>query len=45
VLIESQDGTREWSTIGVSPNIIEASWEALVDALNYGLIHSEPSEG
>jgi 2-isopropylmalate synthase len=44
VLIESQDGTREWSTIGVSPNIIEASWEALVDALNFGLIHSEPSE-
>jgi len=44
VLIESQDGTREWSTIGVSPNIIEASWEALVDALNFGLIHSEPTE-
>jgi len=41
VLIESQDGTREWSTIGVSPNIIEASWQALVDSLNYGLIHSE----
>ena len=45
VLIESQDGTREWSTIGVSPNIIEASWEALVDALNFGLIHSENDEG
>jgi 2-isopropylmalate synthase len=45
VLIESQDGTREWSTIGVSPNIIEASWEALVDALNFGLIHSEHDEG
>jgi len=44
VLIESQDGTREWSTIGVSPNIIEASWQALVDALNFGLIHSEPTE-
>jgi 2-isopropylmalate synthase len=41
VLIESQDGTREWSTIGVSPNIIEASWQALVDSLNFGLIHSE----
>jgi 2-isopropylmalate synthase len=45
VLIESQDGTREWSTIGVSPNIIEASWQALVDALNFGLIHSEHDEG
>ena len=45
VLIESQDGTREWSTIGVSPNIIEASWEALVDALNFGLIHSEHDQG
>jgi len=42
VLIESQDGQREWSTIGVSPNIIEASWQALVDSLNFGLIHSEP---
>ena len=45
VLIESQDGTREWSTIGVSPNIIEASWQALVDALNFGLIHSEHDDG
>jgi 2-isopropylmalate synthase len=45
VLIESQDGTREWSTIGVSPNIIEASWQALVDALNFGLIHSEHNDG
>ena len=41
VLLESQDGHREWSTIGVSPNIIEASWLALVDSLTYGLIHSE----
>jgi 2-isopropylmalate synthase len=41
VLLESLDGTREWSTIGVSPNIIEASWQALVDSITYGLIHSE----
>ena len=41
VLIESQDGQREWSTIGVSPNIIEASWSALVDAITYGLTHAE----
>ncbi|MFN2614677.1 MAG: alpha-isopropylmalate synthase regulatory domain-containing protein, partial [Actinomycetota bacterium] len=41
VLLESQDGAREWSTIGVHPNIIEASWEALVDSITYGLIHNE----
>lgn len=40
VLLESQDGHREWTTIGVSPNIIEASWEALVDSLTYGLDRS-----
>jgi len=37
VLIESGDGTRKWSTVGVSFNIIEASWQALVDAINYQL--------
>ncbi|HEX9775857.1 MAG TPA: citramalate synthase [Actinomycetota bacterium] len=41
VLIESQDGRHEWSTIGVSPNIIEASWQALVDSLTFGLLHAE----
>lgn len=35
VLIRSTDGTREWDTVGVSENIIEASWEALVDSLDY----------
>jgi 2-isopropylmalate synthase len=35
VLLESKDGEREWGTIGVSENIIEASWEALVDSLEY----------
>jgi 2-isopropylmalate synthase len=35
VLLESYDGEREWGTIGVSENIIEASWEALVDSLEY----------
>jgi 2-isopropylmalate synthase len=35
VLLESADGEREWGTIGVSENIIEASWEALVDSLEY----------
>jgi 2-isopropylmalate synthase len=35
VLLDSADGEREWGTIGVSENIIEASWEALVDSLEY----------
>jgi 2-isopropylmalate synthase len=37
VLIESTDGDASWGTVGVSENIIEASWEALVDAIDYGL--------
>ncbi|HEX7580616.1 MAG TPA: citramalate synthase [Thermoanaerobaculia bacterium] len=37
VLIDTQRGTRRWSTVGASTNIIEASWQALVDALEYGL--------
>jgi 2-isopropylmalate synthase len=35
VTIESSDGTDTWSTVGVSNNIIEASWEALVDSVEY----------
>jgi 2-isopropylmalate synthase len=35
VLLDSSDGEHEWGTIGVSENIIEASWEALVDSLEY----------
>ena len=37
VLIQSQDGKETWSTIGVSENIIEASWQALVDSIEYKL--------
>jgi len=37
VLMESGDGDRRWGTVGVSPNIIEASWRALVDSLEYRL--------
>ncbi|HUL60665.1 MAG TPA: citramalate synthase [Anaeromyxobacteraceae bacterium] len=37
VLIDTQKGARRWSTVGASANIIEASWRALVDALEYGL--------
>ena len=40
VLIDSTDGERTWSTIGVSENIIEASWQALVDAIVYSLLHA-----
>jgi 2-isopropylmalate synthase len=39
VLIESTDGEKEWGTIGVSENIIESSWEALLDGYVYGLLH------
>ena len=38
VLIDSTDGERSWSTIGVSENIIEASWSALSDSIVYGLL-------
>jgi 2-isopropylmalate synthase len=38
VLVESKDHTDEWTTIGVSENIIEASWQALVDAVEYKLL-------
>jgi 2-isopropylmalate synthase len=37
VLIESSDGHKSWSTVGLSENIIEASWEALVDSMEYML--------
>jgi 2-isopropylmalate synthase len=40
VLIDSTDGERAWSTIGVSENVIEASWQALVDSLVFGLLHA-----
>ena len=38
VLIESSDGVKEWRTVGSSTNIIEASWLALVDSLEYWLL-------
>ncbi|MGI8756815.1 MAG: citramalate synthase [Acidimicrobiales bacterium] len=41
VLIDSTDGRHTWSTIGVSENIIAASWQALEDSLVYGLLHTE----
>lgn len=38
VLIESQDKEETWTTVGVSENIIEASWQALVDSVEYKLL-------
>ncbi|HEY0518352.1 MAG TPA: citramalate synthase [Ilumatobacteraceae bacterium] len=42
VLIDATNGDRTWTTIGVSANIIEASWRALEESLVYGLLHSGP---
>jgi 2-isopropylmalate synthase len=41
VLLDSTNGSRSWTTIGVSENIIEASWQALYDSLVFGLRLSE----
>lgn len=38
MLIESSDGERQWHTVGSSTNIIEASWIALADSLEYWLL-------
>ena len=38
VLIESSDGERIWTTVGASTDIIEASWLALADSLEYFLV-------
>ncbi len=43
VLVESRDKDRRWGTVGVSVNIIEASWQALVDSINYKLMLDEKS--
>lgn len=41
VLVDSTDGERTWSTIGVDENVILASWRALEDSIVYGLLHTE----
>ena len=41
VLIESWDGETSWGTVGVSENIIQASWQALVDSIDYKLLKEE----
>jgi 2-isopropylmalate synthase len=46
VLVESRDGTGErWYTIGVSPNIIDASFEALYESITYKLLKTEAAQG
>ncbi len=44
VLIESTDGERRWGTVGVSSNVVEASWQALIDSVEYKLHkdHAKP---
>ncbi len=45
VLIESGDGKDKWGTVGVSENVIEASWQALVDSIEYKLLRSKKKLG
>jgi len=45
VLIESGDGQHEWRTVGSSSNIIEASWQALADSLEYWLLRRAAQKG
>src|SRR5262245_27235038 len=48
VMIESADATGErWSTVGVSPNIVDASFEALIDSITYKLLRdgAPPARG
>jgi 2-isopropylmalate synthase len=44
VVIESRDGADVWGTVGVSSNIIEASWQALADSFEYKLFKSEEQQ-
>ena len=45
VLIQTTDGRRLWTTVGVGQNVIEASWEALSEAYLFGLLHAETEPG
>ncbi len=44
VLIETADGESSWVTVGVGANVIEASWEALVDGVVFGLRHQQQAQ-
>jgi 2-isopropylmalate synthase len=39
VIIDTRNGHRAWSTVGSSPNIIESSWQALADSMEYALLN------
>jgi 2-isopropylmalate synthase len=41
VLLDASDGEDSWGSIGVSENVVEASWEALVDSIEYGMLRSQ----
>jgi len=43
VLVETTSGSQQWTTIGVHENVIAASWQALDDAIHFGMIHSSDS--
>jgi 2-isopropylmalate synthase len=45
VLIQSRDLDSEWGTVGVSHDILEASWQALVDSITYKLMKDEKKQG
>ena len=42
MLLDSSDGTAVWGSIGVSENVVAASWEALVDSLERGMLAGPP---
>ena len=45
VLIDFRNGHRQWTTVGASPNIIEASWRALSDSMEYALFYLSDTNG
>ncbi|MGL6138233.1 MAG: alpha-isopropylmalate synthase regulatory domain-containing protein, partial [Planktothrix sp.] len=44
VLVESSNGQQRWTTVGVSTNIIDASYQAVVEGLEYGLLLKQQQE-
>ena len=44
VLIDTKNGTRRWSTVGASTNIIEASWRTMADSLEYALLNGSGNQ-
>ncbi len=44
VLLDSSDGSESWGSVGVSSNVVEASWQALVDSITFGLLRRREEE-